>query len=189
MKNFKVDPERFLLIKERLHRAFNNSLLDSPYHHSIYYLTYLTRDKKWTNEEKLEALKDIKYEDIETFYPELLNQLYIESLIHGNIFKEDAIKILQKVEEILQPKALIPSQLLGRRTIIIPPGKRFIYQRDVFDLNNVNSAIEYHIQVGDLMDKELRAKVSLLDQIVSEPFYNQLRTKEQLGKLSLGSEV
>ncbi|RIA87179.1 Metalloenzyme, LuxS/M16 peptidase-like protein [Glomus cerebriforme] len=183
MKNLKIDPERFSLIKERIQRKYKNSLLNPPNQQTTYYLDYLTNEKIWTNEEKLEALENIKYEDIEIFYPELLSHLFIESLIHGNILKDDAIKISQKVEEILQPKALITSQLIGLRSVLIPKGKKFIYQRNVFDSNNINSAIEYYIQIGDLMNKELRTKSSLTAQIANEPFFSQLRTKEQLGYL------
>jgi insulysin len=183
MKDFKVDPVRFSLIKERLQRGLKNNLLDAPHQHSMYYLSYLTQDKMWTNEEKLEASQDIKYEDIEMFYPGLLNQLYIESLVHGNVLKDDAIKMLRQVEEILQPKALVPSQLIGYRAVIMPQGKRWVYQRDVYDQNNINSAIEYYIQIGDIRNKEIRAKTNLLAQIADEPCFDQLRTKEQLGKL------
>ncbi|CAG8650489.1 11693_t:CDS:10, partial [Funneliformis caledonium] len=179
---FNSDSEGLLLvIDERRQRSYKNSLLIEPYQQSMYYMKYLTQDKAWKNEEKLEALQDIKYEDIKTFYSDLLNKLYIESLIHGNIFKDDAIKIIERVEEILQPKVLIPSQLIGHRNVIIPQGKKFIYQRSVVNLKEYNSAINYYIQIGDLMDKELRAKSSILAQIANELCFDQLRTKEQLG--------
>lgn len=181
MKNFEVDSERFSLIKEYLQRDYKNSLLDSPHQHSSYYFLYLTQEKVWSYEEKLEVLDDIKFEDIKMFYPELLSQLHIESLIHGNILKDDAMKMTQKVEEILQPKALLPSQLIGYRSAILPYGKKFIYQRNVYDTENINSAIDYHIQVDGLMEVESRARLSLLAQIADEPCFNQLRTKEQLG--------
>ncbi|CAB4464914.1 unnamed protein product [Rhizophagus irregularis] len=183
MKNFEVDSERFSLIKEYLQRDYKNSLLDSPHQHSSYYFLYLTQEKVWSHEEKLEVLDDIKFEDIKMFYPELLSQLHIESLIHGNILKDDAMKMTQKVEEILQPKALLPSQLIGYRSAILPYGKKFIYQRNVYDTENINSAIDYHIQVDGLMEVESRARLSLLAQIADEPCFNQLRTKEQLGYL------
>jgi hypothetical protein len=41
VKNFKVDPERFLLIKECLQR----DLFKLPYQLSMYHLKYLTEDK------------------------------------------------------------------------------------------------------------------------------------------------
>lgn len=57
---------------------------------NIYYLSYLTIDSLW----KIEVLHDLKYGDIEIFYSELLKQLYIETLVHDNILKDYAIKIL-----------------------------------------------------------------------------------------------
>jgi len=47
--------------------------------------------------------------------------------------------------------------------------------------SNVNSAIEYYIQVGDCSDTQLRAKLILFAQLANEPCFDQLRTKEQLG--------
>ncbi|CAB4420535.1 unnamed protein product [Rhizophagus irregularis] len=183
MKNLKVDPERFSLIKEKVQRSYKNFLLNSPSQHSEYYLDYLTIDRLWLNEEKLEALESIKYEDIEIFYPKLLDQLYIEILIHGNILKDNAIKISQKIEEILQPKALLPSQSIRSRSIMIPKGKKFTYQRDVFDSDNVNSAVEYYIQICDFTNRELRIRSNIMSKLAHEPCFDQLRTKEQLGYL------
>lgn len=183
MKNLKVDPERFSLIKEKVQRSYKNFLLNSPSQHSEYYLDYLTIDRLWLNEEKLEALESIKYEDIEIFYAKLLDQLYIEILIHGNILKDNAIKISQKIEEILQPKALLPSQSIRSRSIMIPKGKKFTYQRDVFDSDNVNSAVEYYIQICDFKNRELRIRSNIMSKLAHEPCFDQLRTKEQLGRL------
>ena len=39
----------------------------------------------------------------------------------------------------------------------------------------------YQLQVGSVADRSLRAKLQLFAQIASEPAYDQLRTKEQLG--------
>lgn len=47
--------------------------------------------------------------------------------------------------------------------------------------NNLNSAIEFYVQIGDCMHDELRIKSTLLAQIMNEPCFDQLRTKEQLG--------
>jgi insulysin len=182
MKDLKVDPERFSLIKERIQRSYKNTRLESPYNHSGYYLDYLMNENIWLNEEKLGALEDLKYEDVESFYPILLSQLRIETLIHGNILKDNAIKISQTIERILQPKALIPSQLISPRSIVIPKGKRFTYQRDVFDSDNVNSAVDYYIQICEFTNRELRARSSIISKIANVPCFNQLRTKEQLGR-------
>lgn len=46
---------------------------------------------------------------------------------------------------------------------------------------NSNSAIEQFTYIGDLHDDLLRAKLSVFGQIVSEPLFDILRAREQLG--------
>ncbi|KAI9477913.1 MAG: Metalloenzyme, LuxS/M16 peptidase-like protein [Benjaminiella poitrasii] len=183
MRDFKVDPERFKLLKDQLSRSYKNFSLEPPYQHALYYLSYLTQDKMWTNAEKLAELEHITADDIQQFYPTLLTQLQIESLVHGNVFKEDAAKMLKDVTETLQAKPLLPSQISGHHSLVLPEGTKWVYRRNVEDPNNVNSGIEYLIQVGNVTQIGLRAKLSLLAQIAQEPCFDQLRTKEQLGYL------
>ncbi|RKO85473.1 Metalloenzyme, LuxS/M16 peptidase-like protein, partial [Blyttiomyces helicus] len=60
-------------------------------------------------------------------------------------------------------------------------GKGTIHVRDVPNADNLNSAIEYYLQVGDCMKTETQALLRLYAQIVNEPCFNMLRTQEQLG--------
>ncbi|KAI7895156.1 Metalloenzyme, LuxS/M16 peptidase-like protein [Mucor mucedo] len=183
MRDFQVDPERFKLLKDQLRRSYKNFSLEPPYQHALYYLSYLTQDKMWTNSEKLKELDYITAEDIQAFYPTILSQLHVEALVHGNVLKEDAQKMLKDALDTLKPKELLPSQLNGHHSLVLPKGTKWVYKRDVEDPNNVNSGIEYLIQVGNVTQTDLRARLSLLAQIAQEPCFDQLRTKEQLGYL------
>ncbi|KAI9266092.1 Metalloenzyme, LuxS/M16 peptidase-like protein [Sporodiniella umbellata] len=183
MRHFHVDPERFKLIKEQLRRLYKNFALEPPYQHALYYQSYLTQDTMWTNAEKLSELEAITAQDIAVFYPTLLSHLHVESLVHGNVTQSDAQKMLEDALAILEPKALSPSQLKGNHSLVLPVGSKTVYQRAVEDPNNVNSGIEYVIQVGHITQTLLRAKLTLLAQITQEPCFDQLRTKEQLGYL------
>jgi insulysin len=44
-----------------------------------------------------------------------------------------------------------------------------------------NSALSYYCHVGDIADEKLRPRVDLLAEMMNEPFFDILRTKEQLG--------
>ncbi|KAG0178612.1 Insulinase (Peptidase M16) [Apophysomyces sp. BC1034] len=182
MHSLEVDIERFTLIKDQLLRSYKNHELDAPYQHALYYLSYMTRDKMWTNSEKLQELGSITAEDIQTFYPRMLSHLHVEALVHGNMTKEETQTMFHKVIDILKPRNLLPSQLSSSRSILLPTGTRWVYQKQVPNPENVNSGIEYLIQVGNVTDAELRAKLSLVSQIAQEPCFDQLRTKEQLGE-------
>lgn len=156
--------------------------MESPHQHAIYHVSYLTQEKLWTHEEKLAELYGVEPEHIEQFYPQLLRQLHIEGLAHGNIEAEEALKLVKIVEECLAPKPLpVFQRAQSMRTQVLVPGVSYIHTRDVPNAENLNSAIEYYIQVGDFMDKDLRGKLNLFSQIAHEPCFDQLRTKEQLG--------
>ena len=72
-------------------------------------------------------------------------------------------------------------QKLDTRIHILPENSSFIFATDVCNPNNLNSAIELCIQVGSISNPKLRVFTNLLEQIIKEPFFNQLRTTEQLG--------
>jgi insulysin len=53
-----------------------------------------------------------------------------------------------------------------------------------FDLPNqseINGAVTYTLNIGDITDYSLRARLQVFAQIVNEPAFDRLRTKEQLG--------
>ncbi|CAJ0832866.1 6120_t:CDS:10 [Entrophospora sp. SA101] len=184
MKNYEVDSKRFDLYKEKLLREYHNTLYDTPYQTAMYYTYNLLSEKFWTNEEKLSALENIVSQDIQNFYPNLLNDLHVECLVHGNVDKEDSLKYIKIFEDILKPKPLSPSQRIGERPILLPVGKRYVYQHDVYDVNDINSAIEYYIELSHNKDVKSRNKLSILAQIINQPFFDQIRTKEQLDSTS-----
>ncbi|KAG0165438.1 Insulinase (Peptidase M16) [Apophysomyces sp. BC1034] len=181
MKYLRIDPDRFNIAKDEIRRYYSNFYLEAPYQHAGYYLSYMIREKMWTYDDLAPELEDIRLQDVASFYPSILSHLHIEGLVHGNLKQEHAIKMLRTVEDILSPRPLIPSQLVGNRSISLPEGKSFVYQLPVRDRDDVNSAIEYYCQVCDIADISLRAHLSLVAQIAQEPCFNQLRTKEQLG--------
>ncbi|KAF9103581.1 Insulinase (Peptidase M16) [Mortierella sp. AM989] len=183
MRTLVIDPERFHLIHDQMDRMYKNFKLEAPHQHAMYYMSYLTQEKLWTQEEKLAELSDITPEDIQAFYPSLLSRLHIEGLVHGNMTAADALKAGSIIEEGLSPKPLVPSELLSQRSHLLPENCKAVYKREVPDPNNVNSGVEYYLQIEDATSKESRARIQILAQIINEPCFNQLRTKEQLGYL------
>jgi insulysin len=92
---------------------------------------------------------------------------------------------MDSINNTLSPK---PLPLAARhhllRTHVIPKGTRIVHKRDVPNPDQVNSGIEYMVQIGDVMDAKLRVGAMLMAQMMKEPCFNILRTKEQLGNTS-----
>ena len=181
MRDLEVKPDRFKIVKERLLRGYRNWDFQQPFRQVGDFTRWLGSEKGWINEQYLAELPHLTPEDISTFYPQLLRQVHIETLVHGNMYKEDALRITDLIESTLKPRALPQSQWQVRRNLILPEGSDYTYERTLGDPANVNHCIEYYLYVGSIADHPLRAKLLLLGQMTDEPGFDQLRTKEQLG--------
>lgn len=181
MRGLTVKQHRFDIIKERLTRAFRNAEYQQPFYQVGEYTRYLLSERSWINEQYIEELEHVQAEDIRTFFPQLLEQTHIEVLAHGNLYKEDALRMTDSVEKILQGRPLPPAQWYLRRNMILPAGSNIVYPRTLKDPANVNHCIEYYLYIGDFSDPTLRSKLQLFSQMSDEPAFDQLRSKEQLG--------
>ena len=181
MRDLEVKPDRFKIVKERLMRAYRNWEFQQPFRQVGDFTRWLGTENGWINEDYLTELPHLSPEDISTFFPQLLRQMHIEVLAHGNLYKEDALKLTDLTESVLKPRALPQSQWHVRRNLMLPEGSDFTYSRALGDAANVNHCIEYYLYVGSVADQVLRAKLLLLAQMTDEPGFDQLRTKEQLG--------
>jgi len=182
MKDLEVQKERFDLIKEQLVRAYRNFALEAPQTHAIYYGDLTLSEKIWSQDEKFAQLLAVDSQSIQSFIPQLLESMHYEALVHGNFGAEEASKAVKMIESTFKAKPMSPSQITTSRSMIVPIGDHYL-TKEVMNPQNVNSAIEYFLQTGDPMDVTGRSALQLLAQIVHEPAFDQLRTKEQLGYL------
>jgi insulysin len=181
MRDLVIREDRFRITKERLMRGYKNWDFQQPYHQIGTYSRWLTTERGWINDQYLAELKNVTEQDLRIFFPQLLHQLHIEVLAHGNLHKEDALRFTDLVESVLKPKMLPPSQWPIRRSLVFPPGSNLLYERTLTDPANINHCIEYILYTGNNQDRSPRAKTLLISQMVDEPCFDQLRTKEQLG--------
>ncbi|KAF9203041.1 Insulinase (Peptidase M16) [Haplosporangium sp. Z 27] len=181
MKTLQFDNEQFYRIKEELEREHRNFSFDNPNVLATYYAKCMNSERYWTYLERLDELLGVTPEDLQLFIPEVLSRLHIEGLVHGNMDRSQAIKAGEIIEAGLASKPLVPSELISMRSVLIPEGYKAVYQLDVIDPSNVNSGIDYYVQVGPSTSKTNRALAQLTVQIIQEPCFNQLRTIEQLG--------
>jgi insulysin len=181
LKDLKINAERFKIIKERQSRTYKNWNFQQPYYQVGDFNRWLLSARAWMNHQYAVELPHIELDEVQAFISQLLQQTHIEILAHGNFYKEDALKVSDLVESILKPRPLPQSLWNLRRNLVLPAGSNCIFRHTLEDPANVNNAIEYYLQVGSSTDRRLRAMVGLFGQMTSEPAFDQLRTKEQLG--------
>lgn len=181
MRDLEVKSDRFEIMKERLLRGFRNWKFQQPYRQIGDFTGWLITAQGWIVEQYIPELQNLTVEELSAFFPQLLRQMHVEVFCHGNLHKEDALKMSDLVHSTFKYQALPPAQWQIKRNVLIPSGADFTFQRPLGDPANVNNCIEYYLHVGSVKDRILKGKLLLLAQLTDELGFDQLRTKEQLG--------
>ncbi|XP_030963559.1 nardilysin-like [Quercus lobata] len=182
-KSFLPTDDRFEVIKEDMKRTLRNTNM-KPLSHSSYLRLQVLCKSFYDVDEKLCFLNDLYLADLEAFIPELRSQLYFEGLCHGNLLEEEAISIshIFKTNFSVPP---LPIEMRHQEHIIdLPSGANLVRDVSVKNKLEKNSVVELYFQIEQDIGMEsikLKALLDLFDEIVEEPLFNQLRTKEQLG--------
>ena len=126
-------------------------------------------------------MKDISIGKFMEVISSLLKSLSIEALYLGNVDKKDAeaaIKLISKAAS--SSKGIANNKHPKQEVIVVTPtpkneGHQLIIP--TIDPKEPNTAVEIYIQCGK-DDIEQRVLIDLLVQIMYEPLFDQLRTKE-----------
>nr|XP_031836448.1 insulin-degrading enzyme isoform X1 [Nomia melanderi] len=183
MINLEIDPKRFEALKENYSRALSNFEAGKPYQHTVYYLAVLLSERVWTKDELLKATSQLTVERAQQFIPQFLSKVHMECLIHGNITKSEAIETAKLVESKLtsaipQIVPLLPGQMILHREVKLEDGCHFLFQ--VENKFHKSTCTEVYYQIG-VQSTESNMLTELLAQIIAEPCFTTLRTKQQLG--------
>ncbi|KAI3620705.1 hypothetical protein CBS9595_002672 [Malassezia furfur] len=178
-----VDEKRFAIVMDQVRRNYQNFDMEEPYQHAAYYSLYLLTEQIWTQHEKLAAMDGLTAADVQAYIPWVCEQLHVEMLVHGNVDAAQAEALLDRVVSHVDAQPLPEHETLPPRSLLLAPGSNSAWKLPVANPGNVNSSLEYYVQVGDPTDVPLRATLALFAQIAHEPCFDQLRTKEQLGYL------
>ncbi|XP_076245093.1 insulin degrading metalloproteinase isoform X2 [Calliopsis andreniformis] len=180
---FQIDSKRFEIFKESYIRNVKNFAAEQPYKLTVYYLTVLLSEQIWTKEELLAATSYVTVERLEQYISQFLSKIHMECLIHGNMTMTEAIEVAKLIESKLTSAnphiiPLLPSQLILYREIRLEDGCQFLFE--VENKLHKSSCTDVYYQTG-LRSTESNMLLELLAQIISEPCFSTLRTKEQLG--------
>ncbi|KAF9495865.1 hypothetical protein BDN71DRAFT_1447054 [Pleurotus eryngii] len=187
IKTLAIDPERFAVMREQAKKNWENFFLGQSYQLSEYYARYLLTEQQWTHQEKLAVLPSVTIKDLQRHIAALLIDVHAQILIAGNLYKDEAMKIAGTVETSLQPTSAPQSALIGH-SLVVPPASNYTWVSTIPNPNQANSALTYYLNFGPITDQRLRVASALLAQILHEPAFNVLRTKEQLGYIVFCSQ-
>ncbi|KAH8371843.1 hypothetical protein KR093_009062, partial [Drosophila rubida] len=181
--NFNIDEKRFDILKEEYIRSLKNFNAEQPYQHSIYYLALLLTENAWANVELLDAMELVSYDRVLNFAKEFFQRLHTECFIFGNVTKQQATDIAGRVNKRLEETnatklPILARQMLKKREYKLLPGDSYLFEKE--NEFHMSSCTQLYMQCGAQTD-HTNIMVNLVSQVLSEPCYDCLRTKEQLG--------
>eukprot|EP00981_Chlorochromonas_danica_P009292 scaffold2602_cov177-Ochromonas_danica.AAC.13 len=191
----------FHRIKEKVLRNYKNTLFAQPYHHCMLANFVCLEQPRWTAFEKYSALKEISLPGFQAFAQDFLRYLKIEVLVVGNSTSEEAKSLEKMVRETLHCLPLPVSMDTQCRVVDLfstshgetsnSSVTEYVYRLSALSHNpaEVNSAVEVIYLVGagagrNATQEEVVVRetlLHLLEHMISEPAFDVLRTKEQLG--------
>ncbi|GAB9462814.1 hypothetical protein Gpo141_00000297 [Globisporangium polare] len=187
-----ITPAVFAAMRDELVREYRNLNL-KPAMKARYLRLQLLERTAFSVEDKIHVLAEVELEDVAQFRDELMwsGDVALRALIHGNSTRAGAIELQTQVEELLSEciqRPPVPGSPRVRAQSLIPPHTtelpvtmNGILLRDMSEHEEeTNSAVEVYYQIGKC-GYEDHAYAELLHQLMAEPLFDHLRTRQQLG--------
>lgn len=186
VSQLEVKEERFDVNKEELEEQLKNVELSEPYMLVEGVRNYVVSERNWSSEERLECIGDVTITRLKGFIAEFLKCIFIECLMCGNLLVENVNEICDVVEEKLikdkHARPMLPTQHLLVREHKLPKHSNYLYEKRC--KIHSNSCVQVYFQVG-LQEEKSNVLCELFAQMTNAPFFQTLRTKEQLGYIVL----
>eukprot|EP01028_Stygiella_incarcerata_P014040 TRINITY_DN891_c0_g1_i1.p1 TRINITY_DN891_c0_g1~~TRINITY_DN891_c0_g1_i1.p1 ORF type:complete len:1036 (+),score=270.16 TRINITY_DN891_c0_g1_i1:119-3226(+) len=198
--------ERFERVKEAKLRHVKNSLLSTPYLYALDLLDILVRKKSYHPREMVEAYETVRMEDFkgllgvdsakEEATCELWKNVHFRWIVLGNMDMNETLSFVSTTESKLgveasekteNPRTMEERYEMDRainfrkiRGSDDTAPSKVLYECASPNKNEVNSSLLVYLQIGE-REFDRDSKILLLTSILQEPFFDQLRTKEQVG--------
>lgn len=191
-----LDPEVFDRISFKIEQMYQSFLVGQPYQHAVYGGDLVLQYDDYSIQDKINALQQISLDEVLTLARSFWKHCRMEGLIHGNVSAQHAYDMSKTVWNKTHPSqplngndVLITRAPSERRVVQLdgapsgmpssnPPS--YLYRFSEFNEDNPNSCVEIIFQMGVLAVPD-NATLAMLNHLLREPAFNQLRTEEQLG--------
>ncbi|OMH85089.1 Insulin-degrading enzyme [Zancudomyces culisetae] len=180
MRDFEFDEDRYKVNLREISLRYENQVHSEPFKHANGVTNFLKFDLQWRSQDKLDAIEHVSLDLLRRFVDDIFRQLYVQMLVLGNYSENEALDISEKVMKYCSSGRLSEPEYVVPRCLLHPVGV-YSLQVDPQSEKNVNSAVQRTIFTSNTDSPYYKAMVDLISNIVSEPLFDQLRTKEQLG--------
>ncbi|KAI8802533.1 Metalloenzyme, LuxS/M16 peptidase-like protein [Cladochytrium replicatum] len=175
-----LSPTFFRTQKAALDRALSNRTKDPPLSQSFEVLyTLLAPTSYLPSSTLLPVLRELTFADLQNFIPSLFDTYILEGFVGGNASRKDALDAWESVVRTIgAPKRVCaPAEVAKGKAVDLEGGvKPHVVDVDVPVKGN---AMVLAIHAGHRSDLDRSANLEVLSKLIKEPYYSELRTKQQ----------
>lgn len=175
LQHGKIEADSVERVRERLRRGWRNAPQDDLYRQAGRTLTETLISPQWSPEALLEASEDLDTQVLRDFRKAFLADLHLESMAVGDLGIEQAKQQARYVAEALTPALshdATPELVTLRASDDLPT---------LTPASERNESLVMRYLQGDDRALATQARLSVLGRLLETPFYQQLRTEQQLG--------
>ena len=170
-----VTRQRFDIARQNLIDSLQNKAKDRPVEQTSEFIQTALLEDTWSTEEKLLAARDVTLDELMSFAEALLSEVDPVLMVHGNITEAYALNLAQQIDAIVLGKSDFVA--VERSRVRKLPAEEMLVSLNV---EHPDTGYTLYTQ-GKTTSFEERARFRLLAQIISSPFYEEIRTTRQLG--------
>jgi insulysin len=177
LKSFTLAPGRFDAIKEAVLRSLRSYSQTEAYLLARDRRDALMREFHYLPSELIALTEASGWDDVQAFAKTFFARGAVEAVVHGHFSAEQATATARLLAQKIGAQPGPPTELLRRRHLAIAPGDNIV---DAGAIEGVNSAFIGDYVIGDDAPA-LRAAAAVAANFFGDPFFSELRTKQQLG--------
>ncbi len=175
--SFQVSSQRFAALKERVIRGLRSYDQTEAYKLARDRANALAREFMFLPDEKLALAESVTFEEIRAYAADYFATGKIEALIHGHTTHDEAIEIAHNFAHHLSSEPIAEEHLVRRRHLDLAAGSPVF---DTGEIKGGNSAY-WALHLLPSNTPQARAASIVLGNFLNEPFFTELRTRQQLG--------
>jgi secreted Zn-dependent insulinase-like peptidase len=177
LRSFSVSAERYAAVQEQVVRALSSYAQTEAYQLGRDRREAMQREFRFLPDQTLPRVKSAGWPEVQRFGARLLERGKLEVLIHGHLAPEGAVAAARAIAASVGARPAPAGELMRRRNLVMSPGEHIV---DAGLIQGVNSAWSAEVRLGTDSPR-VRAAALVLNAFVSPPFYNEMRTRQQLG--------
>lgn len=191
LKNVGESKPQYELIKEKMAKDTRNKALMDPWRHAVAARKHLVEfgNVHYTQRNRVfDTHTDaLDWEALERALPAIYRDCRMQFFVHGNITEQDTLTMCEGLRSELmtgdrETEGCSEWGLCDAMRVVQLPQSTTIVQLPLPNPNEENSACLIGFQLGHASDFQ-SAMVDVFAQLASEPCFDTLRTKQQLGYL------